>query len=85
MKWTRETIVAELKSILISADERKKDIVESCDESAGLAEDIGLSSIGILYIVIAVEETFGIRFDQVGVADFATLGDVVDYIEGKLS
>ncbi len=84
MKWTRELIIKELKSILISADERKKDVVEACTEASSLVVDIGLTSIGILYIVIAVEETFGIRFDNVGATDFATLGDVVDYIEEKL-
>ncbi len=85
MNWTRELIVKELRSILISADERKRAVVESCTEDASLATDIGLTSIGILYIVIAVEETFGIRFDNVSTADFATLRDVVNYIEAKLS
>ena len=84
MKWTRAQIIDELKSILISADERKRETIESCTEHSNLALDIGLTSIGILYIVIAVEETFGIRFDNVSAADFATLGDVVDYIEAKL-
>ncbi len=85
MKWTRELIVKELKSILVSADERKKDAVEAATEASTLTVDLGLTSIGILYIVIAVEETFGIRFDNVGTTDFATLGDVVDYIEHKLA
>lgn len=85
MNWTRELIVEELKSILLSADPRKQEIIAACTEASTLAEDIGLSSIGILYIVIAVEETFHIRFEGVGPADFATLGDVVNYIEAKLS
>ncbi len=85
MKWTRESIIAELRSILISADERKRAVVESCTEDANLALDIGLTSVGILYIVIAVEETFGIRFDNVNASDFVTLRNVADYIEGKLS
>ncbi len=84
MNWTRELIIKELKAILVSADERKKDVVEACTEDSSLAVDLGLTSIGILYIVIAVEETFGIRFDHVGATDFSTLRDVVDYIEEKL-
>ena len=35
-------------------------------------------------MVIAVEEEFGVRFENVGAADFRTLGDVVDYLEARL-
>ncbi len=85
MMWTRETIYQELRSILISADERKRAAVEASTEASSLAVDLGLTSIGILYIVIAVEETFQIRFDNVSAADFATIGDVLDYIQRKLA
>ena len=53
------------------------------DETKSLVTDLGLSSVGILYIVIAIEEFFSIRFDDVGFADFGTVGDVIDYIEKK--
>lgn len=53
-------------------------------ESSGLVSDVGLSSVGVLYIVIAIEEFFNIRFDDVGFADFKTIGDVIDYIEKKV-
>lgn len=53
-------------------------------ESASLVSDLGLSSVGVLYVVIATEELFDIRFDDVGFADFQTIGDVIDYIEKKL-
>ena len=58
--------------------------VDNINDDANLVTDIGLSSVGVLYIVIAIEEFFGIRFDDVGFADFATLGDVIDYIEKKV-
>ena len=53
-------------------------------EDSNLVNDIGLSSVGILYVVIAIEEIFGIRFDDVGFADFETIKDVIDYIEKKI-
>ena len=53
-------------------------------EDSNLVNDIGLSSVGILYVVIAIEEFFGIRFDDVGFADFETIKDVIDYIEKKI-
>ncbi len=81
---TREEIIDELKSILLSADEKNRAMVESCTEDTELIADFGFSSVGILYMVIAIEETFGIRFDNVSVADFETLGSVVDYIEARM-
>ncbi len=54
-------------------------------EDARLIEDVGLNSVGILYLVVGIEETFGIRFENVGIADFKRVGTVVDYIEDKLS
>ena len=55
------------------------------NESATLATDLGLSSVGVLYVVIGIEEMFGIRFDDVGFSDFETLGDVMNYIEKKVN
>ena len=57
---------------------------ETMNESANLAGDLGLSSVGVLYVVIGIEEMFGIRFDDVGFSDFETLSDVIDYIARKV-
>ena len=54
-------------------------------ESLNLVTDIGLSSVGVLYVVIAIEEFFSIRFNNVGFADFKTVGDVIDFIEKQLA
>ena len=59
--------------------------LSTCDDSADLVTDLGLNSVGILYVVIAIEEFFGIRFDDVGTSDFKTVGDVIDYIEKKVN
>lgn len=84
MQLTRQEIIDKLKDILLAANDNNAALVENCTEQSRLVEDFGLSSVGVLYIVIAVEEEFGIRFDNVGMADFETLGDVVDYIGAKL-
>lgn len=42
-----------------------------------LRADMGLSSIGMLYFVIVIESAFDITFDNVGMEDFRTVGDVV--------
>ena len=83
MQLTREEIKENLKNIMISADSKNAAALENFNEEANLFSDLGLTSIGMLYMVIAIEETFGIRFDNVGMNDFTTLGSVVDYIEAK--
>lgn len=50
---------------------------------ARLSEDVGLNSMGVLYLVVGIEEFFNIRFENVGIADFKTVNDIVDYIERK--
>ena len=82
---TRAEIIEKLKDILLSADDRGRERIENCNEKSNLALDLGFTSISTLYMVIAIEEVFSIRFDNVGMSDFETLGDVVDYIEKKLS
>lgn len=54
-------------------------------EDMKLVGDLGLSSVGVLYVVIAIEEFFNIRFDDVGFADFDTVGDVINYVESKVN
>lgn len=73
-----------LKEILVSADENGREKLSSVTESANLYTGLGLGSVNMLYMMIATEEVFGIRFDEVGTNDFQTVGDVVTYIEGKL-
>ena len=85
MQLTREEIIEELKSILLTADDKNADLVETCTEDSALSTDLGLSSVAMLYMVIAIEETFDVRFDDVGMDDFKTLGDVVTFIEDNLA
>ena len=80
MSMNRNEIIAKLHDILedtIGASRELKD-------DQRLKEDLGLSSVDILYLNIATEETFGIRFKNIGIRDLGTVGDVVDYVEGCL-
>ena len=80
----RNEILEKLKEILVSADGSAADSIDSVTEQTGLMTDLGLSSVNMLYLIIATEEVSQIRFDEVGMIDFGTVGDVVGYIEGKL-
>ena len=85
MLMTRQEILENLKEILMDADERGSELVDKVSEQSRLTEDLGLSSVNMLYMIIATEEVFDIRFDDVCVNEFQTVGDVMDYIEGKLA
>jgi len=79
----REEIIEKLKEIA-ELTVQDPSILAKMDETADLTADLGLSSVGILYIVIAIEEMFNIRMDDVSFGEFRTVGDVVNYIEKKL-
>lgn len=51
---------------------------------ADLRDGIGINSIGILYLAMAVEEEFGIKFTNEDFEGIRTVEDVVHCIEGKL-
>lgn len=84
MEQKRTEIMERLREILLAADDRNREAVEACGDDTRLIADLGFSSVSMLYMVIAIEEEFDIRFENVGTADFETLGQVVDYIEAKL-
>ena len=79
----REEIIEKLKEIA-ELTVQDPSILAKMDETADLTADLGLSSVGILYIVIAIEEMFNIRMDDVSFGEFRTVRDVVNYIEKKL-
>ena len=49
-----------------------------------LREDAGINSIGMLYMAMALEEEFGIRFTNEDFADIVTVADVIRTIEKKV-
>ncbi len=81
---TRIEIMDKLRDILTMAmGDASAELLANCTEDSGLTTDLALNSVGMLYVVIAIEEFFQIQFDDVGFGDFNTVRDVVDYIEKK--
>ena len=68
----------EVMEMVVGSDSDK---LKDCTEQTLLVDDLGLSSVGVLYVAIAIEEFFGVRFDGVGFGDFKTVGDVITFIE----
>ena len=77
---TREEILSGLKEILLMIDPTKKEVVDQVNEDSRLVEDIGLASVSLLYLVIAIEEKFNIEFGDKGVDDFKTVKQTIDFI-----
>ncbi len=80
---TKAEIEAKLRDIFKLAVNNPSVDVDSITGGSDLNTDLGLTSIGLLYVVIAVEEFFSISFDDVSFGDFKTVNDVIDYIYRK--
>jgi acyl carrier protein len=78
---TRNEIFEKLKDIIKRALPDRAEFIDACDETVDLHTGVGLNSIGLLYVVIAIEESFNVSFDEVSFNDFNTVGDVIDFIE----
>lgn len=50
---------------------------------SSLKEEVGVNSIGLLYMAIALEEEFGIKFNNEDLQNIVTVQDVIDLIEAK--
>lgn len=57
---------------------------EGITEKTRLVEDLELNSIGLLYMALAVEENFGVKFNNDDFVNIRTVQDVLDKIEGKI-
>lgn len=77
----REEITEKLKEAYktVVGDDYKGEMTENTI----LREEMGLSSVGMLYFVIVLENLFDVRFEGVGMEDFSTVGDVVNYISNN--
>ncbi|MBE5804352.1 MAG: hypothetical protein E7316_07565 [Clostridiales bacterium] len=85
MQLTRSDILAKLKEIMQSMYDTPSAQIQAATEETRLIEELGFTSVSYLYMVIIVEENFGVRFDQVGGNQFQTVGDVITYIQSQQS
>lgn len=72
----REIILKELKEILILIKPSMN--LDSVTENSQLVRDVGLDSLTILLLSLAVENKFGFKFE--GTPKFETVGEVINYV-----
>ena len=80
---SRQEIFNKLKELLKLANSSSPELVDECSEESDLRSDLGLTSIGVLYLAISIEQEFGIEFEGSSFDDFSKVKDIVDYIEQK--
>ena len=73
----REKIFEELKEILLQIKPSMD--ISTVNEDSQLVRDLGLDSLTILLLSLAVENKFGFKFE--GQPRFNTVGEVMDHIE----
>lgn len=56
-------------------------VLDNIDENANIMLDLGVNSIGLLYMAIAIEKEFNVDMSNISTTTFKTIGDVVNYIE----
>ena len=79
----QEEILEKLSEAYVIVNETE--VPEDFTMETDLRTDIGLSSVGMLYFVIVIENLFDMKFEGVGVEDFKTIGDVVRFIEKNVA
>ena len=79
---TELEILEELKKIFVLVVNRGAD-VDKLTLDAKIVSDLGVSSVGLIYLMVAIEEQFGIDMSDATFNSFETVGDVVQYIKAK--
>jgi acyl carrier protein len=79
---TELEILEQLKKIFTLVINRSTDVnIMTLD--AKITSDLGVSSVGLIYLMVAIEEQFSIDMSDVTFNSFETVGDVVKYIKSK--
>ena len=76
----REEIIAKLSEIFKLVVNRNADLSKLTEDSK-IRDDLGVNSVGAIYMAISIEEVFGVDVSEVSFNTFNTVRDVIDYIE----
>ena len=52
--------------------------------SSNIKEDLGINSVGLLYLIVDIEKKFDVVLHNQSIEKFVTLDDVVTYIEENI-
>ena len=77
-----EEILQKLKEIFVIVVNKDANL-DSIKYESKIVQDLGVSSVGLIYLMVAVEETFNIDMSDASFNSFETVLDVINYIKGK--
>ncbi len=80
----RNEITAKLLEIIRFSDDTVTERCPDIGEQTLILEELGFSSVAMLYMAVQIEETFGIVLNDVNIWDLKTVGDAVSMIEEKI-
>ena len=78
----RKQILDELKGIFKII--KPSSDIEKITEGSNLLKDIGIDSLSMLLMALAIEEKFSFKFENMD-RPFNTVGEVIDHIEKNMS
>lgn len=81
MKWTRETLRADLLGLF---GHHAQSGVEVKMESHLIA-DLGIDSLGVMEVIADIEDKFKLTIPDEALRDYNTIGDVAEAIEKRLA
>ncbi len=58
--------------------------VDKLNPNAKFVEDLGADSLDVVELVMAFEEEFGIEIPDEDAEKIRTVGDVIDYLKGRV-
>lgn len=73
-------IIEQLKKIFRTVIDENKDF-SNVTEETNIIKDLGVNSVGLIYLLMAIEETYDIDMSDVTFSTFEKIGDVIKYIE----
>jgi len=76
-------ILERLKKVFTNIVDSETDLSEITPET-NFVTDLGLNSIAMLYMALAIEEEFKVSLTNGDFSDIKTVGDVITYIERNL-
>ena len=80
----KSEILEKLKEIVANVKDIDVKELDFVTDETTVKDDLGLNSIGVLYVVIAIERQFDVDMQDADVSRFTTVGDVVDFIYDNL-
>lgn len=78
---TKEEILTGLKEVLMTV--KPKIDSSKIGMDASLVMDLGIDSLSMLLMSLAIEQKFNFQFKNM--RPFQTVGEVVDFIEGEIN